>query len=230
MASTPDVQPSDHIAIAQRFLFRLFLPAHHACRVLQITMHPDQARVKQFYELAQGRPVLELYHALSSSQAPESIASIFLHGLHAGSACNKGYGVYLANHGRYAWNWGGDHVFICHVVDAPGTLRRYRSEIYSPQAGCDSEFVFTATNATNAAGLLLLPVACIHFERQVVEPTTGPEKRNDVQSKDGFVQHGTFGCESCDGFEFVASDGHVLDKGKRCDCEQYPTVLAQDVI
>ena len=125
-----------------RFRERLYLPArsgaHMSCRALP---HATPA----------GKCV-ELYH-VSHDNADGITRCGF--GAHRGRG-NKGFGLYLANHGRYASTWQGlDHAFVVHVP-VSASMRRYRSEIKCPPGVPDSEYV--VTDQAQA-----VPVAIIRF-------------------------------------------------------------------
>lgn len=55
----------------------------------------------------------------------------------------KGPGVYLSNHSRYSafWKGCGSPVIVCSVIAHEEHLRRFRSEIYSPQSNASEYLV-----------------------------------------------------------------------------------------
>jgi len=128
----------DRIAALQRFTERLSLPV--SWKLIVNRFNTIQNMEKQS---AAGRPIIQLYHAINElGHSNKIIESIMQHGFRIGPACNKGYGVYLANHSRYSLNWACKQpVLICDVIYEPSEVKRYRSELMSPH--WDSEYVVT---------------------------------------------------------------------------------------
>ena len=170
--------------------------------------------------MAKGKKIIQLYHSSQNIiyKPEEVINSIFKNGFNIGSACNKGYGVYLASHSMYSFRWGGCHTFIADVIvecdqdknkekekEKPFDIERFISEIYSP---CNnSEYVISNPK-------LIYPRYYLEYEVKPIEkydpktkvwtnaccPNCPPEKKQN-------------------GPEFY-----------RCDCPQYPTIDPTDLI
>ncbi len=146
-----------------------------------------------FIKHAQNKPILELYHKTreTDDNGKWNFKNIETHGFMISRYGNKGPGVYMANHGRYSYSWGGldisgyNNVIICKVIYDPAYVFRYRSELNSPNF--NSEYKITNTE-------LIYPQYFIEYDV--------PGKR--IAS--GWVEHGKFGCKKCD-----------INK-IRCDC------------
>lgn len=151
-------------------------------------------------------PIMQLYHAQRDRDHSESICRS---GFHCSLYGNKGVGVYLANHSRYAWNWASPRnpVLICDVIADDERISRYRSEIISPT--WDSEYVVRAPE-------LVYPRYILKYEIEGKVPF-------EILDRIGYVKNGKFGCVPCD--TKVIWDW----KGIRCDCELKPKIDPQDL-
>lgn len=201
----------------QRFVMRLSLPNGLLFRLIDCRENDNNTLFEKFNSQKQAfensrrnaHPVkmLQLYHGQRGEDNSESICNI---GFHLSYYGNKGVGVYLANHSRYAWNWAGtsNPVLICDVIADDGGISRFRSEIYSPT--WNSEYVVSDP-------ALVYPRYVLRYE---IDGKISGVIRNQI----GFVKHGEFGCVSCDSKCF----GDL--KGDRCDCQLVPTVDSRDVL
>ena len=182
--------------MVDRFVQRLHLPQGASCRITRtwsLVAAPPQRPPSPAT-----MSVLELYH---SPRSKWDVEGVLAKGFKLGFGGNKGPGVYLANHSRYAWRWGGPSVFVCHVPTT-ARLRRFRSEVASGNPACASEYVVDDPRDVQ-------PVAVIEFQVQSYT-------ERDVGGV--YVDGGDFGCPVCD------------PRRDRCDCEQLPSVAPLDQI
>ena len=193
--------------VTDRFVQRLHLPPGFRCDILGAWENPVRA-TNPGPKL--GQPVLELDHSsrgtgsLNQAQATQSICDNgFV--LDRWSRGNKGQGVYLANHSRYAWLWGGLVVIVCHVDPSTPCLQRYRSEINSGNSTTNSEYVVSDPNQCHARYV-------IQYKVSGPVPYGSPDL--------GFTPHGQLGCSKCD----------VQTPPRRCDCPQEPLVDPNDLV
>jgi len=186
-----------------RFIERCTLPSHLHMEIVLCRKNSNQKLIEIFVNKINNQPILELYHSTDRMDVESRFNSIEKHGIRFGHACNKGYGVYTANHGRYSTNWSCGNVIICHVL-ANEKTKRYKSEIFAPI--WNSEYVTSEDS-------MILPLYFIKFNiigdrTHKVEP--------------GFVKHGKFGCSKCD----VKNEYGIYN---RCDCP-YDSYDARDVV
>jgi hypothetical protein len=193
-----------------RFERRLSLPEKWKFVVVHCEENNNPKLKKKFRE-HKHTSVLELYHATRDIDPSVVMHSIMTSGFRPGTKGNKGYGIYLANHSRYSFNWGnGYHVLICHVINDPKLVERYRSEIYSPT--WDSEYVVKDNT-------IIYPLYYLHYDVIIPNRHTG-QWYNEI--KMGYVEHGTFGCAKCD-----IKDQH--GDYRRCDCK-FDTIDQRDIV
>lgn len=188
----------------KRFVERMNLPS--ALRFQLKDAKTNMIGFQEFEARREGRPVLELYHAVRN---PDDVGSILQHGFIVSGRGNKGHGVYLSNHGRYAaFCMGSDKpVIVCHVISDETKIQRYRSEIESEKP-YDSEYVVSDAN-------LVYPKHVIMYDLEMVDRRGVKEYFRKNPS--AFVRWGSSGCPHCD---------HVP---KRCDCPQFPIVQKSDI-
>jgi hypothetical protein len=191
--------------MVDRFICRMHLPTGYRCHVESVVAVRPSA-TKRF----QGG-LLELYHSVRQAESEQDrrIVSILRDGFRIGYYGNKGPGVYLSNHSRYAWNWGGPVVLICHVPVVPAcSIARFRSEIKSGSLSLDgSEYVVSDPSLVRVHSVV----------RFRVEPRI--QTMDDVSRLNiGFVDHGHFGCPNCDPLV------------RRCDCALSPVVDPLDLV
>lgn len=198
-----------------RFIKRLYLPENINVAIVDTIKNDNDELLKKFKRnITKKSKILELYHVsredYSHTQCDTSM-SIFSHGFTRSNPYgNKGYGTYLANHGRYSLNWTGPDVpvIVCYVVDNDdGKVERYKSEIYSPESS--SEYVIKDYS-------LIYPAYILKYK---VEDNYCNEGN---KYKCGYVAHGEFDCEKCD-------TKNEYGYATRCDCKYDTTDLA-DVI
>jgi len=209
----------------QRFIMRLSLPDSLSIRLIDCRENNNDTMLDKFnsqkraYKVSQlyntlkasnnADPIkiLQLYHGQSDSDNSESICNT---GFHHSCYGNKGVGVYLANHSRYAWNWAGTRnpVIVCDVIADDRRVSRFRSEIYSPT--WNSEYVVNDP-------VLVYPRYILRYEIDGSMP-------REIPGQIGYVEHGKFGCVPCDSKVFASW------KGSRCDCKLVPMVDPQDVV
>jgi hypothetical protein len=123
---------------AARFRDRLFLPNNCAFQLKEV--HFNLLPIPEWVK----HNSVELYHA-TRSDPKNAFHSICKNGFQIGLGNNKGFGVYVADHGRYSLFWGSTteenyhHVmaFRCKV----SALHQFRSEIESGSREFNSEFV-----------------------------------------------------------------------------------------
>jgi hypothetical protein len=172
--------------ILDRFIYRMFLPKSHKFVLERWTWNSNMETGLIPSEH------LEVYHVCEDMTIAERILA---HGFIVGPACNKGYGIYSASHGRYALNWRPcKPVIVCWVKIAK--TKAFHSEIYAPDHS--HEFVTSDPSAVH-------PIAVIEYH--IIAP-------KDSSYTHGFqTSIGPVGCAKC--------DYHVYDDiWKRCDCEQ----------
>jgi hypothetical protein len=183
-------------SIANRFVERLrlndFIKFNPKIDIVSVVENDNKEMYESWKSKAEGKRVLSLYHATDKLS---NYQSIMKHGFYIGSACNKGYGVYLANHGRYSSFWaGGKYVLHCDVIYDKEKVKRYRSEVECSLY--DSEYVVTDPS-------LIFPRYLINYKLDI--------HRDYVKEHRLYVKHGEFGCEKCDP---VNEYGY----SRRCDC------------
>jgi hypothetical protein len=171
--------------------------------VTNVTENSNIPMREAFQSLAKNKTILQLYHCTNPDNYNERTTSIFANGFYIGSSCNKGYGIYLASHSNYAYNWGGrNHVIICDVIVNEDFVSKYISEIYS--AKHNWEYVVTKSELV--------------YPRYLVEFNT--------TNLDDNVQIWTNAlCPMC--------PEHKRRQDKcfhRCDCKQYPVADPEDII
>ena len=156
-----------------------------------------------FHKLSKNKTIVQLYHCTDPYNYKERTASIFKNGFYIGSSCNKGYGIYLASHSNYAYNWRGrNHVLICDVIVEEEHVSKYYSEIYSHKNNW--EYVVSKIELV--------------FPRYLVEFSA-----SNFNSKENIWTNAL--CPTC--------PEHKRTKDKcfhRCDCKQYPTADPEDII
>jgi hypothetical protein len=190
------------IKAVDRFITRLHLPADVKVNIQSIR----ELNCKP----TKSHSMIELYHSPRCTQfgveLDDVITSIETNGfvIHNTTA-NKGKGIYFANHSRYAWLWGGSTVMICHVLDNPSHIKRYRSEVESGSTSCNSEYVVNNPDIIYPQYLLKYSI-----DRSVISSV--------IKSDSIYVKHGFFGCIACDKLQ------------KRCDCPLHPTIHPNDII
>ncbi len=173
-----------------RFISRMSLNESNKFIIKSIRYMPPS---KNFIKLKENKPVLELYHKTRETDYNGNwdFNSIIKNGFMLSRHGNKGYGVYMANHGRYSYSWGGydilgnNNVIICEVIYDPQDVFRYRSELVSPNF--NSEYRITNPD-------LIYPKYFIEYNVE------------GKKTSYGWVDHGNFGCPKCD-----------INK-TRCDC------------
>ncbi len=174
----------------ERFIARLALSENQKFILKSIRHLPPS---KNFIKMGENKPILELYHKTReiNDDGLWDFNGIIKNGFAMSRFGNKGTGVYMANHGRYSYTWGGydingiNNVIISEVIYDPEHVFRYRSELYSPNF--NSEYKITNPE--------------LIYPKYFIEYTTEGKK---IPS--GWVQHGNFGCINCD-----------INK-TRCDC------------
>lgn len=168
-----------------RFIFRLNLPDDAEFKLISFYEQPGFIKNNDCL-------ILELYHTVRDSSYIDIFEKIKKHGFISGLYGNKGQGVYMANHGRYSYNWGWNDNGIRNVIisDVLYTNKcfRYRSEINSSHF--KSEYKITDTKTIYPKYFITYSVS----------------NYNDMQKP--YVEYGKFGCTNCD------------RKQIRCDCLQ----------
>lgn len=207
-------------AICQRFVNRLHLPTSSIIHITRLDENINKRTYNnniftKFFGIFQKKPLLlQLYHS-TRYVSEDKIQSIFQNGLFPGSACNKGYGVYLSSHSRYSYLWGDSkwdrqndifvkHVFICNVIGKQSSMNKYISEIYSPKNNW--EYVVSDHDIVYPKYYMeyfVTPQDCIKSERGWTNAT----------------------CPAC-----LAQNEHIEICFRRCDCEQHPTIDPEDII
>ena len=184
-------------AAINRFKARLNLPSN-------FTFKSRRCFEVHCISLLNRSPTLELYHAIRSLEPDKTVKAICRNGFKPSLRGNKGQGIYVANHSRYSAFWAGPRnpVIICHITIDERYIRRYKSEIRSPN--WDSEFVIKDPH-------LIYPKYVLEYDLENIDPTF------DYKTV-GYVDHGEFNCLKCD------------SKKIRCDCQQFPTILDDDII
>jgi hypothetical protein len=156
-------------------------------------------------------PILELYHSPARSEVKDPVDNIFQNGFNISGRGNKGPGVYFASHSRYCACWGGTlaPAIICHVAGVDGSVKRFRSEMYSPEWS----YEYTVGDPS-----LIFPICAVWYE------INGSNK--DFRSwRTSYTPHGSTGCIKCDS-TLVFGD----DKGIRCDCPLLPVCHPDDLV
>lgn len=191
----------------QRFVARLNLPDGFSFMLVDCRENENDVMLDKFNNKRRANKFLQLYHAQRDSDHSGSICNT---GFHCSYYGNKGVGVYLANHSRYAWNWASpkNPVLICEVIADEERISRYRSEIFSPT--WDSEYVVNDPE-------LVYPRYILKYKIEWKMP-------RQTLDQIGFVKHGEFGCVPCDSKLFGNR------KGTRCDCELEPKIDPRDVV
>ena len=213
--SYESIQKISHTAPIDNFMRKLYLPKTTNATIIDIIKNDNEELLNKFKRnITKKSKILELYHVSREDYSHddcESTMSIFNNGF---TMCNpygnKGYGTYLANHGRYSLNWTGPNVpvLICYVVDNnDGKVERYKSEIYSPESS--SEYVIKDFS-------LIYPAYILKYK---VDDNLYKDN-NDF--KCGYVTHGEFDCEQCD-------TKNEYGYAKRCDCK-YDTIDSYDIV
>ena len=176
-----------------RFISRLNLPDDAEFKLISYYEQPGFSGNSNCYN--NNYPILELYHTVRNYDYNNIFEKIKKNGFTCGMYGNKGAGVYMANHGRYSYDWGYNDDGIRNVIisdvlymDA-GSVRncfRYRSEIKSNNF--NSEYKITDTKT-------IYPKCFITYRVD-----------NHQHNMEPYVEHGQFGCDKCD---------MII---KRCDC------------
>lgn len=179
----------------QRFVDRLNLKDEHKFNLINIEIN-EVNEIPKIFKNCETK--LELYHSSRDCDYKEIFQKIkknnFIEGLYG----NKGPGIYMSNHSRYSFGWSYSdseiyNVIISEVIYDEKYVKRYRSEIYSPNF--NSEYKITKSE-------LIYPKYFILYKIDNLEKDYYKNYKNW-----GFVKHGSFGCEKCD------------LKVVRCDCE-----------
>lgn len=172
-----------------RFISRLSLNENQKIIIKSIKCMPQP---KQFIASAKNKPILELYHKTREIKNGNwDFEGIIKHGFMSSFYGNKGPGIYMANHGRYSYSWGGcdmsgdTNVIISEVIYDPEHVFRYRSELNS--LNFNSEYKITNQD-------LIYPKYFIKYDVE------------GQRTNSGWVKHGNFGCKLCDAIK------------TRCDC------------
>ena len=190
----------ENIAIS-RFISR-FHP-NVTVTIDNVVENPNVEMQDAFHKLSTNKTVLQLYHCTEPDTYKTRAESIFKNGFYIGSSCNKGYGIYLASHSNYAYNWGGrNHIIICDVIAEEPHVSKYFSEIYSPKNNW--EYVVAKPN-------LVFPRYLVEFKASNLE--------NHAHIWTNAL------CPTC--------PEHKRQMEKcfhRCDCKQYPTADPEDIV
>jgi hypothetical protein len=131
---------SKNMKAAKRFQEKLFLPKEYTFDLKKVLIN-----LQPITEWVLNNNSIELYHATRNQDSHSVFMSMCTKGFRIGPACNKGYGVYLANHGRYSLFWGNRnfdgsrHVMVCRVKVS--SLHQFHSEISSGNDIFCHEFV-----------------------------------------------------------------------------------------
>lgn len=154
--------------------------------------------------------VLELYHSVRDAQSFNDvrIQSILTNGFRVNRG-NKGTGVYLSSHSRYALHWSGSPiVLVCHIgIKHASMLHRYRSELKSGQL---EQFGHNGWEYVVSRGSWVRPAYLLKYSTQ--------EKTNLWIDEVGYVPLGASGCSLCD-----------LQR-VRCDCQLHPPYDPNDLV
>ena len=133
--------------IIQRFLKNLRLPKKCTVVINKI----EELNTKRFITNS-----IELYHTIDSFNQNDIIKSIKYNGLRPGSACNKGYGVYLSSHSKYSLLWQiNNPVIVCDVLYDKNKVKRYRAEVGNGKKD-EYEYVISQPN-------LIIPKYIFYF-------------------------------------------------------------------
>jgi hypothetical protein len=189
--------------IVNRFISRLHFGSKCEYKITDLIENTNNEMKEKFDKLAEGKKVLQLYHCSKNIYQDGVIDSIFKNGFRIGSASNKGYGVYMASHSRYAHYWGGHHVFVCNVIADDTKMERYISEIYSPEN--NFEYVIKDTD-------IIYPVC--YFKYAVTSDTADSKKIWTNACCDNCPEH---------------KKNLKEEMFKRCDCPQSPTIDPADI-
>lgn len=201
--------------VTERFRERCYLPPSEDFKLIECTKNNNKKLSDNFKKhIKKGTKILELYHVCredSSHTRCGNSDSIMEHGF---TMCNpygnKGYGIYLASHGRYSLNWTGPRVpvIVCHVIynnedntsinnERDDIVNMYRSEIYSPK----NSFEYRISNREH-----IYPAYMIKYN------TVCNSEKKDSNFQQGYVKHGDFGCDVCD-------TKNEYGYATRCDCK-----------
>jgi hypothetical protein len=182
--------------VAKRFQEKLFLPVGCTFSLQRVLVNLNSP--PKWVE----NDSIELYHSTRNEDSYSVFVSICTKGFRVGPACNKGYGVYLANHGRYSLFWGNRnfdgsrHIMVCRIK--VGHLHQFWSEIISSNETFCHEFVVPNPEYVWVSH---------YIEYNVIIP-----KSIDIPI---FVEHGNFNCTTCT---------------TRCDCELKCSMLPTNFI
>ena len=199
---------TESIQAIERFLARFYDPELVA-QITRISITENIA-YKFLSEFQKGRvkkqyQKMELYHSTQNLDA-EKQRSIFEDGLFAGSARNKGYGVYLASHANYSakWGCGPRHVFVCDVWMDPSAVTKHISEIYSPK----NNWEYVVKNKH-----LIFPKYLLQYEMR--QSVWYPETKiftNEI-------------CAHCPSYKHEMSEEY-----RKCDCAHLPLVETENIL
>ncbi len=181
----------------KRFIQRLNLKENHHFNLISIEMNEIKKK-PNIPNILNQNVKLELYHTIRDSDYKEIFEKIKKDNFMEGMYGNKGPGIYMANHSRYSFGWGYNddgirNVIISDVIYDKDYVKRYRSEIYSPNF--NSEYKITKSE-------LIYPKYFVLYKIDNLEKDYYKKYENW-----GYVKHGNFGCKNCD------------IKVERCDCE-----------
>lgn len=176
----------------KRFIQRLNLKENHRFNLINIQINNSPKNNNS------SKDILELYHTIRDYEYKEIFQKIKKDNFMEGMYGNKGPGIYMANHSRYSFGWGYNddgirNVIISEVIYDKEYVKRYRSEIYSPNF--NSEYKITKSE-------LIYPKYFVLYKIDNLEKDYYKKYENW-----GYVKHGNFGCKKCD------------FKVDRCDCE-----------
>jgi hypothetical protein len=181
----------------KRFIQRLNLKENHYFNLISIEMN-EIKKEPNIPNILNQNVKLELYHTIRDYEYKEIFQKIKKDNFMEGMYGNKGPGIYMANHSRYSFGWGYNddgirNVIISDVIYDKDYVKRYRSEIYSPNF--NSEYKITKSE-------LIYPKYFVLYKIDNLEKYYYKNYENW-----GYVKHGNFGCKKCD------------FKVDRCDCE-----------
>ncbi|XWV25969.1 putative orfan [Tupanvirus soda lake] len=192
-----------------KFNNRISLPKHLDFKLKNAQINDNKEILNNFNKHRNGRPILELYHA--SRFGSTAVNFILKDGFKLSFGGNKGNGIYLANHGRYSiWAGYPYHVIICHVIADQDYVKRFKSEIKSDT--WDSEFLVSNPN-------LIYPRYIINYE---LENKNADNKNADNKNDWSWLRY-------VDKNEWNCKNEKCIIK-QRCDCEQYPLFLKDDIV
>jgi hypothetical protein len=194
---------SETISVMERFISRFY----SSVKFIQfsITENTSFKHLDNFNKLSKNKQKLELYHCTRNYNYQENVKSIFDDGLFPGSACNKGYGIYLASHSNYSLTWGGgNHVFVCEVIADETLVHKYISEIYSPKNSW--EYVVDDR-------YIIYPKYLIEYKL---------ERINNHFYKNLYTNAT---CENCPEYKKNMEECY-----RRCDCRHFPIVEEENLI